>query len=76
MTKENDPKKQTKSKTVKSASRKTDASSKKKAAAPKKPKQTKKTQPARTPASAGWKEKKTQIRQRSKGPKTIAEQKA
>ncbi len=77
MTKENEPKKQTKSKAVKTTSRKTDAASKKKTnAAPKKPKQTKKTQPARTSASAGWKEKKAQIRQRSKGPKTIAEQKA
>ncbi|MBQ6598327.1 MAG: DNA translocase FtsK 4TM domain-containing protein, partial [Lentisphaeria bacterium] len=77
MTKENETKKQTKSKTVKASTRKTAASTKKKAAAaPKKTKQTKKTQPARTSASAGWKEKKAEIRQRSKGPRTIAEQKA
>ncbi len=76
MTKENDPKKQTKSKTVKSSARKTAASSKKTNTAPKKTKQTKNTRPAKTAASAGWKEKKAEIRQRSKGPKTIAEQKA
>ena len=77
MTKENDPKKQTKNKTVKSSARKTAASTKKKAdTAAKKTKQTKNTRPAKTPASAGWKEKKAEIRQRSKGPRTIAEQKA
>ena len=52
MTKENEPKKKTKSKTVKTTSRKTDTASKKRTnAEPKKPKQTKKTQPARPSAS-------------------------
>ncbi len=51
--------------------RKTTAAPKKKTAA-----SGKKSEPKKTTASAGWKEKKAQIRQRSKEPKTIAERKA
>ena len=51
--------------------RKTTAAPKKKTTA-----SAKKSEPKKIPASAGWKEKKAEIRKRSKEPKTIAERKA
>ena len=77
MAKENESTKKTGKKTGTTTRRTAAASAKKQSPAPKK---TKTAKPAakqtKTSASAGWKEKKAQIRERSKGPKTLAEQKA
>ena len=77
MAKENESTKKTGKKTGTTTRRTAAASAKKQSPAPKK---TKTAKPAakqtKTSASAGWKEKKAQIRERSKGPQTLAEQKA
>ena len=72
--------KEKKAKTTKttSSAKKTTAKSTavKKTSAKKPAKSEKKTQQKRTAASAGWKDKKALIKEREKGPKTLAEKKA
>ena len=74
MTKSDETKKTAKSRTTKTQTAKKSSSAAKKSTAVKK-KTTTKT-PARTTASAGWREKKAGIKQREREPKTIAERKA
>ncbi len=72
--------KETKAKTTKSTSAakktSTNSSAAKKTTVKKTAKPAKKTAQKKTAVSAGWKEKKAQIRDREKGPKTLAERKA